>query len=307
MTATAVSTVIGSPISGALMEIKWGMSGWQWLFLLEGLPAVVLGVVVYFYLDDRPDQARWLTPEERTWLLERLQRDAERPQQHHSLLDGLSSSRIWLLSVLYFAMVIVFYGFNLWLPQIIQAIPGLREAQVRLSSQLPISDSWAEWLSGLDDFWIGVLTALPGLCSIFAMILVGRSSDRTGERRWHIAVSAVISAVGLIGAAYSNSLLASMLWLSLAGAAMRSALGPFWALATSFLGGTAAAGGIALINSIGNLGGYVGPTIVATMKEERGGFRNGLISLAVSLAAAGMLALIIRPQARQTKQLVSSH
>lgn len=302
MTAIPVSLVIGSPISGALMEINWGgLAGWQWLFLLEGLPAVLLGVVVVFYLDDRPEEARWLTPEERAWLAAQLHSDANQSHQHHSFLQGLASGKVWLLSAVYLTLVTATYGYTLWLPQIIKGIPDLKETQIAFYSYLPLPYSWTQWLIAREEFWIGFLAAIPALATVVAMVLVGKSSDRTGERRWHVAVSVLLGAAGLVASAYADSVVSAIVLLSFAGAAMRSALAPFWALATSFLGGSAAAGVIALINSIGNLGGDVGPKLVAKTMSTESNFQAGLKALAVCLVLTAVLALFVPVKAARKK------
>ncbi len=297
MTAIAMSLVIGGPISGALMEISaWGLSGWQWLFLLEGFPAIVLGVVVIFYLDDGPEHARWLTSEEKAWLASELQREAYHSHEHHSLFQALSSGRVWLLSAVYFTLVTGTYGYTFFLPTIIKALPDLKDAQIAFYSSLPMPTAWAEWLIQKDDFWVGFLSAIPAAATVVAMVLVARNSDRTGERRWHVAISALLGAAGLVASGYANSVVTALVLLSLAGAAMRSALAPFWALGTSFLGGAAAAGGIASINSIGNLGGHLGPEIIAFVKSmptAKDDYRLPLIALACSLVLTAALALLV--------------
>lgn len=284
MTATAVSGVIGGPVSGALLKMHdvLGLSGWQWLFLIEGAPAVGVGVFVLYYLTDRPEQARWLQPEERAWLAARLQREHVEHSGHdqHSLFRALANGRVWLLSMLYFSQVIGFYGLQLWLPEIIKGF-------------------------GLSDLEVGFATALPHFVSVIGMVLIGLSSDRCRERRWHVALSGMVGGLGLLASAYCRSLPLCLLMLSIACVGMRGTLGPFWALSTSFLGGTAAAGGIALINSIGNLGGFVGPTVIGWVTGESNDFTYGLLFLAVTFGFGSFLALCVQatPAAREYTKL----
>lgn len=272
MTATSVAGIIGGPVSGALLEIRgWGLSGWQWLFLLEGLPAVLLGFAVLWFLTDRPEQATWLNPEERDWLVERMrQENAQRPHQQHSFAGAMMSPRVWLVCLLYFALVVGFYGIGLWLPEIIKHAYSA------------------------DDFTIGLLSAIPNLIAVIGMVVIGGHSDRTGERRWHVMLSALSGALCLSLYSVAPGFLLKFALLSLGLLGLRSSLGPFWALATSFLSGTAAAGSIAFINSLGNLGGYVGPYAMGKLRERSGGFEAGLLFLAASCTVAAIVAFSIR-------------
>jgi MFS transporter, ACS family, tartrate transporter len=271
MTATAIAGVVAGPVSGALLEIHGllGLAGWQWLFIVEGIPAIVLGVAIALRLPDAPAEARWLGAEECA-ALERLleaEREAAHGAQQRRLVAGLASRRVWMLSLIYFGMVVGLYGVSFWLPQIVKG------------------------LGHLSDFMVGVISALPFLAAALSMVAVGRSSDRTGERRRHLAISAFVGATGLVLSAATGNPIAELVALSIGAAGIFSAFGPFWAIPSSFLGGTAAAGGIALINSLGNLGGFVGPWLVGAVKEATQSFAGGLVVLAAALALAGILAL----------------
>lgn len=286
MTAVPISGVIGSPISGALLKMHgfWGLEGWQWMFLLEGIPAVLLGGVVLYYMTDTPEQANWLTPEEKKCLIERLQQDKTQARHDHlhTLKDGLSNPKVLLLSLLYFCLVVGSYGANLWLPQLIQA-------------------------RGVDDeFQIGLLTALPNLAAAIGMVYIGISSDRRGERRLHIAVAALVTAITVAWSAHTESLLAFLVLMSIASIGMRGTLGPFWALSTSFLGGAASAGGIALINSIGNLGGYAGPDLMGALKTLTNEYVMGLSVLAIMFAFGGLIVMWIRPKPKSADQSITA-
>ncbi|HTS37268.1 MAG TPA: MFS transporter [Candidatus Solibacter sp.] len=272
MTANPLAGIVGSPLSGALMGLRGsGLAGWQWMFLLEGVPAILLGAAVFLVLSDTPSEAVWLKGEQRTWLLEKLANERERktPEGHGSLWQVLIAPRIWLLSMVYFGVSTTMYGVTLWLPSVIRS------------------------LSGLSYFWTGVVAILPFLVTTVAMVLVGMRSDRTGERRWHVAASAFVGATALVVAGYgtSTALVIAGIGLGLAGA--ESMVGPFWAMATSRMDGLSAAAGIAVINSLANLGGYFGPDIIGFFRTIGGGFRGGLLAIAATVALSGTIALVV--------------
>jgi ACS family tartrate transporter-like MFS transporter len=238
------------------------------MFLMEGLPAIVLGIVVVFSLTDRPEDAAWLPAEERDWLIAMLAREGQPGSAVAANLPAaFLNLNVWLLTLVYFGLNTCSYGISLWLPKLIKS------------------------LSGFSNFQIGLLTAIPYLLAAISMVLVGFHSDRSGERRWHTAAPAA-----LVAAAYSNSALPMIAAISVAVLAQHSMFGPFWALPTSFLRGTAAAAGIALINSIGNLGGFFGSSIIGIMKSSTGEFRGGLLVVAAAIGTAGVLALLVRPR-----------
>ena len=280
MTATALAGVVAGPVSGALLELHGlaGLSGWQWLFILEGLPAVVGGVLVLRILPDGPNSAVWLEVDERDALLKRLERERRRGTQKrsHSLVEAISNSTVWLLSLVYFAIVFGLYGVTFWLPQIIRSF-GERS-----------------------DLGIGMLSAIPFVGAALAMVLVGRASDLSGERRWHLAGCAAAGAAGLMLAAATRSPVLSLGALSIAAAGIWATFGPFWAMPPEFLSGTAAAGSIALINSIGNLGGFAGPYVVGVVKQATHSFAGGMIVMAASLVVGGVLALTLPVPLRET-------
>jgi MFS transporter, ACS family, tartrate transporter len=282
MTATALAGVIAGPISGVLLELHGlaGLSGWQWLFILEGLPAVVLGVWVLFYLPDGPGKAVWLEVGERVALMTRLERERRRGTQkrQNSFAEAISNSTVWILSLVYFAIVFGLYGVTFWLPQIIRSF-GSRA-----------------------DFAIGMLSAIPFVGAAIAMVFVGRASDRSGERRWHLVFCAAIGAIGLILAATTRSPVLSLGALSIAAAGIWGTFGPFWAMPPEFLSGTAAAGAIALINSIANLGGFAGPYAVGIVKQATHSFAGGMIAMSAALVAGGMLTLTLPAPLRETDE-----
>jgi ACS family tartrate transporter-like MFS transporter len=241
------------------------------LFLLEGIPAICLGVVVLIFLEDRPAKAKWLSEDERsaleTWI---EQERGAAGAVHHSFRDAALNPRVWLLGTLYLALNICSYGLSLWLPQVIKSIAGLSNLQ------------------------IAVVVAVPYLVAAVAMVMSGRNSDKTGERALYVASGGFVAAAGLVLAAYASLTLATILGFVVAIVALNTMLGPFWAISTRFLAGTAAAGGIALINSIGNTGGFLGPYAIGLLKTYTGDFQAGVLVLAGAMAAAGTIALSFR-------------
>jgi len=278
MTANPLAGVVGGPISGALLGLHWlGIAGWQWLFVLEGLPAVVLALIVLVTLKDSPEQAGWLRSEEKLWLVANLER--EREQQARTTGSdawaAFSSWRIWLLTVVFFGLATSGYGIVLWLPNFIHS------------------------LSSASNLRIGVISIIPYIATTIAMVLVGMHSDHTGERRWHLAGSAFVASAALLMAASTHSIVPALAAVSLGLMATFSMQGPFWATATSLMSGTAAAAGIALINSVGNLGGFFGPYIIGVKRSSGGGFRGGMLIIAGFLALAGVLAVVVQSSREQ--------
>ncbi|MCI0535690.1 MAG: MFS transporter [Verrucomicrobiales bacterium] len=272
-TGGVMAGVIGSPISGAILGLdgRAGLAGWQWLFFLEALPAVLLGLVVLVLLPNRPQEARWLSDAEKAWIQSRINADAARTdlRQQHRLAEVFTSGRVWLLCLLYFLLNVGGYGYEMWLPSIIKGF------------------------SGQSDLVVGWINAIPYLIAAVVMLVASQHSDRTGERRWHVAIAAISSALGFVLSAYLKSPYLAMAALALAFAGIKSTLGPFWALGTAFLSGTAAAGGIALINSVGNLGGFFGPTMVGVIQDRTGSNLAGLLFLGGALFGMGLLALAL--------------
>jgi D-galactonate transporter len=274
MTAIALSGVIGGPISGWIlsnMSGMYGLKGWQWLFLLEGIPSVIVGFLVYYILDDNPSKAKWLTKDERNLLVQRLAEDEEikkaQGYSRHTLKDVFKSLTVWLFCLVYFGIIMGTYGIGFWLPQIIH-------------------DSITK------NVWeIGLISVVPWAFGAIAMVWNGHHSDVTGERRWHIALAAMIGSIAFAASGIPGiSGLAAIIALSFATAGVMSALSSFWALPTSILSGTAAAAGIAWINSIGNLAGYVSPYVVGKIRDTT---HNMLYALLVLSAFCLMSALVV--------------
>jgi MFS transporter, ACS family, tartrate transporter len=271
MAAIPVATVFGGPLSGALLEMHglMGLAGWQWLFIIEGLPAVVLGVVVLFFLDDRPDEARWLSHEERQALNATLAAEAHatRDVGYAELGQAFTRPRVLALGLLYFCIVLGLYGLSFWMPQVIQTF-------------------------GLGSLEIGFLTAIPYLVACGGMVLWGMRSDRTGERIWHIALPLMLGGAALVWSAFTGPLGLTMLALTLATLGIYAAVSTFWSLPTAILTGTGAAAGLALINSMGNVSGLVSPFLVGVIKEATGSFAWALVFLAGALSLGAVLVLL---------------
>jgi ACS family tartrate transporter-like MFS transporter len=274
MTATAVASVIGGPLSGLLLEMDgWqGLSGWQWLFLIEGLPAVLLGFITFVYLPDGPKNAKWLNTEEKKWIEDTLERERQQTVSggQHSMNDAMRSGRVWTFAMIYFAIIMSFYGITFWLPQIVQGFSGMRALAV------------------------GLITTIPWIGAAIGMVLLSRNSDASGERRWHVAMSAVGGAAGLIAAGLLHNPMLELAALSLAAAGIWGTLGPFWALSSESLAGTGAAAGIALINSVGNLGGFLGPYLVGWIRDRTGSFTLALVALAMFPLVGALVTLSSR-------------
>jgi len=274
MTANPLAGVVGSPISGALLGFhRGGLAGWQWLFIVEGTPAILLGFAVLWILIEHPCEAKWLSNEHRDWLLGKLEQEhlTQVPLGRESLRAAFTNGSVWVLSLVYFGIPAGMYGVTLWLPSVIRS------------------------LSGLSDLMIGVVSVIPYILTAVVMVLVGRHSDRSEERRWHTALPAALGAAALALAAYSHSPFLVVTGMSLGMMGAQAMTGPFWAMATAETSGIGAAPAIAMINSIGNLGGYFGPYIIGLGRSAHGDFRGGLLAIGAVLVGSGLLALTIRP------------
>ena len=274
MVAIPLASVIGQPLSGLLLELDgWhGLEGWQWLFLLEGLPAVVLGFVVLGYLTDSPDKAKWLAPAERQWLTERIRSEHRATGERHGigLRAALTHPTVLLLALILFACQTGNYGLQFWIPQIVQG------------------------LSGYGNLATSMVSALPYAAAAVAMIAIAASSDRTGERLLHIAIPSAIAGLGFIAGAYLTALVPAMIALTIAAMGDLGTRGPFWALPTRFLTGSAAAAGIALINTCAAVGGFVGPYAVGFLRDYTQSDAAGLLFLGVLLLLAAVGATRLR-------------
>jgi MFS family permease len=286
-----VASMAGNPLSGFILEYMdqiGGVRGWQWVFLLEGLPSVLLGFVTLIYLTDRPDQAHWLSSAERIWLTQQIKHEKAQVScgRTHSLRSAVVDPRVWLLIAVYFTVAVGDNSYGFYIPTF-------------LKSQFP------DW----KPFQIGLLAAAPSVIAILGMTLVGCSSDRTGERRWHVAGAAFTASAGwLIITLVTGGFIAipgiDGRWLFVIGVAitltgMKSMLPTFWTLPSSFLAGPAAAGGIALINSVANLGGFLGPWMIGQAKTATGSFTLGYLIMTATLFLGGVMVLAARTPALQ--------
>lgn len=276
------SNAVAAAISGVLLQLDgtWGLAGWQWMFLLESLPAVLLAPVVLGVLTDRPADAQWLAPEERQWLADALVREQHSIEQSHSrltLYQSLTDRRVLSLSLIYLTIVTATYGITFFLPLIVNA-------------------------HGLSTVNTGLVTAVPYVIGTIGMVIWAWSSDRQHERRWHFVTACVVAAGGLVAAAvWSASLYAAIAAMSVAAIGLYGSKPAFWPLPSTFLSGTAAAGGIALVNSIGNLGGFVGPYIVGWIRETARSYEAGLLFLAAcALLSSAIAFFAVRPHGKTT-------
>ncbi|PRA45340.1 MULTISPECIES: MFS transporter [Pseudomonas] len=270
--ALPISSLFGSLISGLILQHLDGVqgyAGWQWLFVIEGLPAVGLAAAVFFLLRDRIADAHWLTPEERQGMQAAIDREAATKQSHH-LRDGLLNPQIWLLGAVYFCLVLGQYVISFWLPTIIRN-------------------------SGVQQPWaIGVLSALPYAAAAVSMVLVSRSSDRRGEYRWHLAICATIGALGVaFGTLFGDNLVLGMLGLIVGTAAMISSLPVFWGLPAAVVSGAAAAAGVALINTLGNVAGFFSTIVVGWLTQMTGNTQAAMYVMAAILLVGGGLGLTV--------------
>ena len=270
MTAVAISGVIGGPVSGWILSTMAGVNGWagwQWLVLLEGLPSVVMGVAVFVYLDDSIAQARWLPEEERALLIRNV-RDQQGGADHPTILATLKSPQVILFSALYFCLVMGLYGISFWLPQLIRTM-GVQEPGR-----------------------IGLLSAIPYLAATVVMVAAGRHSDRTSERRWHLVTGALVGAAGLVVAGlFSTNLVLGLSAMAVATAGVLAAAPLFWTLPTAVLRGASAAAGIAAINSIGNLAGFLSPYLIGVARDATGEATFGLYAIALFLLIGAALSV----------------
>ena len=282
MSAVPVSGLIGGPLSGALLELDGlhGLAGWQWLFLLEGLPAVILGTSVLFYLKDQPETTQWLTPAERDWLVETLAAERKACVLRPNIRVALTDFTVWKLGFIFLLVAAGFYGYSFWAPLVIKS------------------------LTGLSNFKVGLVLGAISAVTIVGMLLNGYHSDRTGERAIHTAVPLFVMGVGLIGSALLHQPVLAIIALALVPLGHCASYGPFWSTPTQFLTGQAAAAGIALVTVIANVGSFAGPTLIGVLKERTGTHSAAFLLLGGLAVVAALLALRTRvAAARSAEQL----
>jgi ACS family tartrate transporter-like MFS transporter len=273
-----LAQVVGGPLAAVLLRIHWmGFAGWRWLLILEGLPALLLGIVTIFYLTERPGDAKWLHADEREWLAAELAKEEAAKPRHEAgwvpALRALADPRVLLLSMILFLGLNSNYGVGLWLPKMVQKF------------------------SSLDVSKVSLIATIPSLCSLPAMLLVGWHSDKTGERIWHTAIPRFLSAAALVVCFFSASagdLWVSVAMLSVATIGFYSSHPGFWPLPNAFLGRAAAAASLGMVNSFGNLGGFLGPYMLGIFSDRTGSFGPGLLYLAGCSLLSGLLVLHVR-------------
>lgn len=269
MTAIPLSALIGAPLSGFLLETAsfWSIASWKWMFIIEGIPAIILGVVVLVYLTDRPSEAKWLTPEEKDWLISRL--SVEKTGGHlSSFKDAFKSLNVMLMGVIHLGFAVGSYGIAIWLPQILKG-------------------------HGLSSFHIGLMSMIPYGVAIIGMIAWGALSDKSPNRSIHVAASCSLGAIGLLIAAATPTLSGAIVGISISTLGVIAARPIFWTLPGSFLTGSAAAAGIAFINAFGNLGGFIGPYVIGLIKDQTGSFTLGIVATSLPLALSVVAALVL--------------
>lgn len=278
MAAAPIAGFLGSPVSGAFMQLNGllGLRGWQWLFFLDGIPAVVLGFITFRFLTDRPAAAAWLAPEERDWLSSTIQQEQIVNSHSHSPWRALADWKVWALSLAYFGTSAGLYTIGFWAPLIIKAL-------------------------GFSIFHVSLLVAIPNLIAVIGMVLWSRNSDRTGERYWHAAVACLLGAIGMaIAARAGTSAFLAIAGLSFTAFGVSAAKPPLWCLPTKFFSGTAAASSIGLINSLGTLGGFAGPYMIGSTNGTSGNFTHGLYlvggTLIVSATTIVLMRLVVHRQ-----------
>ncbi|AHF97492.1 MAG: MFS transporter [Desulfurella sp.] len=281
MTALAFSSVIGSPISGIILDhVHWaGLESWRWLFILEGAPAVIFGILTFFILPNKPSEAKFLTQQERDWLTNEIaQEQAEKAkQQKMTVGEAMKNGRVWLLAFIYFfGLIMGLYSISFWLPQIIKGLSKSYSAQT-----------------------VGFLAMIPFLFAAIMMVVNGSSADKKAEWRYHTQIPLLVSSIAIFAMLFIKTPAPSIIVLSIVTAGAYAAFGPFWALPNKFLSGAAAAAGIAVINSIGNLGGFFAPYIIGFIKSHTGNVYYGLAAVGVSLLISVILLALLPKEATQ--------
>jgi D-galactonate transporter len=273
MAAIPLSSVLGFPVSGLILNLDgvYGLAGWQWLFIIEAAPALILAFVVFFYLTDRPADAKWLEPDERAWLAQRLSAEAQIKEDIHglSVRQALTNPKVLALALVYFGAVATNYGIAFWLPQIVKGF-------------------------GLSNVQTGFVSALPYIVGTVGMVLWSRRSDEKLERKLHAAFPFLIAALGIAGSTLVDSPALKMIALSIGAFGVFAVLPVFWTFPTAFLSGAAAAAGIAVINAVGNLAGFFGPFIMGWLKDYTGNFASGLWAIAACALMGMVIVLLLR-------------
>lgn len=273
LTSLLVSSIIGSPLAGILLGVSWlGFKGWQTLFILEGLMAVIFGVIILFWLADWPKDVKWLTAEEKKLLVERYEQEIaiKNAVRKFTVWEALRDREVLKLCFIYFMWITGFWGFGFWMPTVLKSVSGWSNAA------------------------IGWLVAIPMTLALIGFVVVGNSSSKTGEKRWHVSIPLFIGAVGMGAGPFVTDPFMSFLLVCVSAVGVYVGMGVWWTYPTSFLSGAAAAGAVGLINSVGNIGGWVGPYLVGFVKDLTGSYQYAYIYLAFSLVVSGLTILTLR-------------
>lgn len=276
LTSLLIAAIVGAPLAGWLLSVPlFGLKGWQVLFILEAIPAVLFGIALLFWLKDWPEDANWLTAEEKALLKQTYEQEnaAKMGARKYTIWEAFCDKEVLKLCLIYFMWITGFWGFNFWMPTVLKAVSG-----------------WSTTAIG----WIIVI---PMTFALLGFLYVGRSSSRTGERRWHVAIPLFIGAVGMGLGPFVTDTLMSLVLVCVTAIGVYCGMGVWWSYPTTFLSGAAAAGAVGLINSVGNIGGWVGPYLTGFIKDTTGSFMNAYLYLAFSLTVAGLLILTLRKSA----------